>query len=76
MSWDEAESFWQAITQIQAREVLVGMQVADFPWKSKDDRKRLHKHFHKLAYPKIHDSSEVVTTEELAKRLGAAINGK
>jgi hypothetical protein len=41
----------------------------------KDGQRSTHRQFHKLAYPTTHDASAPVTTEELAERLRAAING-
>jgi hypothetical protein len=64
-----------AITQIEAQELLLDIRVSQYPWLKKDGQRSTHRQFHKLAYPTTHDASAPVTTEELAERLRAAING-
>lgn len=74
LEWDEQETFWQAITVIEAQEALVQMDVANFPWVKGEDREKIHKRYHKLAYPKIHNPSEVISTEEAVKKLNEVLN--
>ncbi len=74
MDADKANSYWQAITEIEAQAALVQLRIADYPWMKTDDKESTHRHFHRLAYPKSHDG-EVIQTADLAERLHAAING-
>lgn len=69
--------YWAGITMIEAQNNLVSINVAGYPWMSKEHQKKFHKNMHKLAYPVIHeiDNKDPVSLEELATRLGALING-
>lgn len=69
-----AEDYWQAVTILQAQEALIQMKIADYPNMKKADRQKLHKELHKKAYPKNGDGKKL-TTEELYKRVRAAMNG-
>ena len=73
MDWDTIEGYWLAITQLEARELLVALTVSDYPWMKKEDKRKLHRAWHKMAYPKTY--SPEVTTGELADKLKAALNG-
>jgi predicted RNA-binding protein len=72
---DKLEAYWLAITQIEAQDYLVQLRVAAYPTLDKSAQRRTHREFHRLAYPRTHDSTEVLTTTELAKRLGKILNG-
>jgi hypothetical protein len=52
--------------------MLMELAVADYPNMKKADRNKLHREIHKKAYPKTYNPTEVLTTEELAKRIKAA----
>jgi hypothetical protein len=75
MDWEEIESLWLAITQIEAQDLLLQSKVADYPWMKKDARASLHREWHKLAYPKTHQDVKELTTKQFAERLKAALNG-
>jgi len=70
-----SELYWHAITIIEAQNVLVQFQIADYPHQKKDVRSKLHREFHKMAYPKTHEATETLTVEQLGQRLRTAING-
>jgi hypothetical protein len=53
---DRAQEYWLAITAIEAQEALVQMQVADYPHAKPEQRKRVYRKMHKLAYPRFEDS--------------------
>ena len=69
------DAYWQAITIIEAQEILIQLRIADYPDMKPESRKKTHREFHRMAYPRTHDSSEVMTTEQLARKISAAING-
>lgn len=71
MSSDDFETYWLAITPIEAQNMLMQMRVADYPHLTKNDRTKSHKELWKLAYPKFSDadSDKSVSTRELAKIL-------
>lgn len=62
-----------AITQIEARHLLLRLRVADYPQLKAKARSATHRAWHKLAYPKTYDETERVTTAELAERIQAAM---
>lgn len=49
------------------------MRLMDWPNLKKTERERWHRQLYRLAYPA--EESEAVTTEELANKLAALING-
>jgi hypothetical protein len=65
------EMLWQAITEIEAQEVLVAIQVSAYPDLPKTDKERVHRAFHKQAYPHTHEARTSISIEQLA----AVING-
>jgi hypothetical protein len=67
MPADEIESLWQAITQIEAQEMLKQFQIADYPHLKARDKSRVHKDMHKLAYP--HAQEKVLDAEAVANIL-------
>lgn len=72
---DVVNSYWLAITQIEAQEILIKMRLADYPQIKQTGRTSWHREMHRLAYPKTH-SGQAKTIEDIAKYLGAALNGK
>lgn len=70
----EQESFWQAITVIEAQDALVQMDIANYPWIKGDEREKVHKRYHKMAYPKTHDKNEPMSTAEAVKKLNEVLN--
>lgn len=75
LDWDYQEGLWQAITQIEAQGLLLELTVEDYPWMKKDARRKLHREWHRKAYPRTHENTERLTTTQLAERLKAALNG-
>ena len=72
---DTAESYWLAITQIEAQQLLLQLSVSQYPWMKKESQKRLHRQWHRLAYPETHDETKALTTAELAERIKAGMRG-
>ena len=66
--------YWEAITMIEAQNLLMEMKVGDFPNMKKEDRGRLHRSLYKQAYPESAEQS--VTTASIAQRLRMAAHGK
>lgn len=66
---------WQMVDVLEAQEALVAMEVSDFAWAKAETRQELHRKYHKIAYPKTHDPTEVLTTEQLAATLKAVMSG-
>jgi hypothetical protein len=63
-----------AITVLEAQEMLLQMQVSDYPHLKKEPRQRLHRQLHRQAYPGIHDpNAKPVTTAELNQKIGELI---
>jgi hypothetical protein len=75
LDWDRHWDYWLAITVIEAQETLTQLAVADYPWRKADEREKVYERYHRMAYPKTYDQTEVLTTDQLAKRLNEAING-
>lgn len=67
---DEIEYLWQAITVIEAQEMLKDLTVARSPNYKKNDFNKLHKDLSKKAYPDTFKSDRRVSTTDLAKALG------
>ena len=61
---------------LEAQEALVQLKIVKHPHTSSESQRRTHKEFHRAAYPKTHDPSKKVTTEQLAARIAAVIGGK
>jgi hypothetical protein len=76
MDAERLEEYWQAITIIEAQEVLVQLRVMDFPNMKQEARRKTHKEFHALAYPRTHDTSQRLSTEQLAARIKGALRVK
>ncbi len=66
-----SEEYWQAITMIEAQEMLKQMTVANAPYMKPQQYKNLHKSLHKQAYPKTHSGEAPIGPQDLAKLLGA-----
>lgn len=59
---------WQAITPLEARELLIEMKLTDYPNMDKRDRERFHHSIHGEAYPFAERRS--ITWEEAAAMIG------
>lgn len=67
MDIDQASELVQAMDIIEARESLVALKVADFPNLTKDERKKLHRSFYKMAFPNV--EKKAMTTADVARIL-------
>lgn len=63
--------YFEAITAIEAQEMLMQFQVSAFPHIKKEARTKIHKEITTLANPKVVDKDEAeVTMESIVKSLG------
>ena len=72
----DAETFGkyvQAITYIEGQNMLLDMQVADYPYLKRDDRKKLHSRLTKKSFPQNEETKKFVSTEEAFKFLNTGI---
>lgn len=51
MDYADALEFYEAITVIEAQDMLVAMKLADWPRAKPESRKQFHRETRKLAYP-------------------------
>lgn len=77
MPADIFNEFWEAITVIEARQMLTQMTVADYPNLKKPDREKLHRQIYELAHPSIFSNSkeETADMERVGMLLGRAYRG-
>lgn len=60
--------YWQAITVIEAQEMLKQIKVSSFPNMKLADQRRVHKELTKQAFPSVWDKEKNrMTPEEFAK---------
>lgn len=52
---------------IEAQDMLLKMQIADYPNMTKSSRQKLHKEMHKKAYPSSFNESKKITNDELMR---------
>ena len=71
---DQFESFWQAITPIEAQDMLTQFTILDWPNMKKEARQSLHRKIHKQAFPKTHDPKQD-TTKDIFDKLMMVANG-
>jgi hypothetical protein len=64
---DDYFDLWQAITQLEAQENLMQMTIMDYPKMRKDDRKKLHRKFRRMAYPST--GKNAISASEMKKIL-------
>ncbi len=64
--------YYKALEVIQAREYLMQLKAADFPKLSKDQREKLFREFYRKANPRELRNEKVLTTAELARKVGAS----
>jgi len=70
MEYERFLSYVKAIDFIQAKEMLMGIQVASYPNSKKEYQQKLHKKLHKAANPDLYESpKKVLTTEDIARML-------
>jgi len=76
MEVDTVDSYWRAITVIEAQDLLLQMRIADWPNMKKHDRSKFHRSIHRSAYPATESSaSKVVNTKELHDKLRLMTGG-
>lgn len=73
---EDAEGLWLAITQIEAQDLLMQLRVADYPHMKDGGRSRIHREWHKLAYPRTQERLNSLSTKEFAEHLRGLFNGK
>jgi len=59
----------EAITVIEAQEMLLQMQISDYPNMKSDGRRTFHKKIFNLAYPK-NKETKIISAEDMALILG------
>ena len=74
MEYNEAMRYFDAITVIEAQNMLISMQVADYPNMKRDDRSRLHREIHKKAYP--FKNVRKMSGKEASEHLRMMLNGR
>jgi len=75
LSGEEVATYWLAITQIEAQELLLALRVAGHPHTKKEVQRRLHREWYRLAYPVTEETTEVLSTKAFAEKLKAALHG-
>lgn len=63
------QKYWDAITIIEAQEMLNQITVADWPHMKKGSREKLHKGLYRKAYPSIFREQKQVSMDDLARIL-------
>lgn len=66
MEVDEFSLMIQAMEMIDAKERLLDLSNADYPYLKKDSREKIHRALHKQARPNIFNEKKPITTKELA----------
>lgn len=74
MSYDKCMTYNLAIKQLEAQEMIVKTQVADYPNLKKEHKARFHRKMHRIAYPEIY-TDNVLSAEDVARKLGG-LNGR
>lgn len=70
MTTQQVETFWEAITMIEAQEQLKALSATTYPNMTNDDREDYHRELHEMAYPHNFKENKYVTAEQLQKLLG------
>jgi len=66
-------SYNEAITVIEAQEMLLQMQISDYPHNKGDARRSFHKKIFNLAYPN-NKESKILKSEDIALLLGQELS--
>jgi hypothetical protein len=61
--------YWEAITIIEAQNMLAAMKVQDYPHLKQSDRSKSYKEIAALAYPKHLQQSKTVSLLDFAKMM-------
>lgn len=67
MDVEDVSMLWQAITPLEARELLIGMKLSEYPW-MKDEKDSFHTKTVDAAYPFSEKRS--MSWDDLAKSTG------
>lgn len=70
--------YWQAMTTIEAQDLLLKFRAEDYPHLKQDARKKAYKQTYKMAYPasiRTHES-EPMNTRQLMARIQELVNGR
>jgi len=65
-------TYYKAIDNIEAQEMFIKMQISDYPQMKANSRSKMHRKLSQMANP-IKFEEKVVTSEEMAKMLGASL---
>jgi len=71
MQYDDFNIYLTALSQVEAQEMIIEMQLHDYPNLSKEKKIRHHRKVHRIAYPSIYEHNNCMSAEEVAKKLGA-----
>lgn len=71
LTFEEASIYWEAITVIEAREMLSQLSVADYPHMKKTSRQKLHRSLSKMAFPATFKDKRRLTLQDLAAMGGS-----
>ena len=52
---EQFEEFWQAISVIEAQQMILATTANDYPHGTKNSRKKTHKSMHEIAFPEWDD---------------------
>lgn len=75
MEMDVFMSYYKHITTIEAQNMLMQMQVSDYPNLKKQDRQRLYKQVRKQAYPQGDVGAKILTSEQVHNVLKGMMSG-
>ena len=77
MDAETLDMYWQGITLVEARNTLLELDIACFPWGEKSEKDKFIKRVKDTAYPrsKITSDQAAVTTGEMALILSRECNG-
>ena len=67
MEVDDIDCYWAAIDVLEAREVLLQMQVSDYPNMNQRDRSNFHSEISR--YSRLSFENESVSVEEVLRRI-------
>jgi hypothetical protein len=65
--------YYEAITVIESQEILLQMQVSDYPQMKQESRKSFHKKIFNLAYPR-NNETKILTSKDMALILGKELS--
>jgi hypothetical protein len=71
----EFDSLWESITQIEAQQVLIQLQIESWPHMKQQARDKWHRKLNQQAYPSQWDQSKGLDLSSLAAKMGLAKEG-